>query len=279
LALTAGFFFGLKNKVKKILILLIGIASFYLLILTASRVSFVAYLIAVTFTLVGLKKYWWVGPVLAVSLVGMLFSEEIAQRYALTFNIDLSALSSKIQRKPREEQIFLVPTPLPTPAEIVEEVEEVKKPTPTPKAAAVEVEEWKPSTELAVEYSSGIRFDVEWPRSLRAFAKNPFLGTGYSSVTLATDNDYLRLLAETGFLGFLAFFLIFLEIVRQVFHFARNSRPGLRKSLVMALSGAALGLLVNAVFIDVFESSKIAFIFWILMGILVGMIKLKEENA
>ncbi len=279
LAVTAGFFFGLKNKVKKILILLIGIASFYLLILTASRVSFVAYLIAVTFTLVGLKKYWWVGPVLAVSLVGMLFSEEIAQRYALTFNIDLSALSSKIQRKPREEQIFLVPTPLPTPAEIVEEVEEVKKPTPTPKAAAVEVEEWKPSTELAVEYSSGIRFDVEWPRSLRAFAKNPFLGTGYSSVTLATDNDYLRLLAETGFLGFLAFFLIFLEIVRQVFHFARNSRPGLRKSLVMALSGAALGLLVNAVFIDVFESSKIAFIFWILMGILVGMIKLKEENA
>jgi len=279
LAVTAGFFFGLKNKVKKILILLIGIASFYLLILTASRVSFVAYLIAVTFTLVGLKKYWWVGPVLAVSLVGMLFSEEIAQRYALTFNIDLSALSSKIQRKPREEQIFLVPTPLPTPAEIVEEVEEVKKPTPTPKAAAVEVEEWKPSTELAVEYSSGIRFDVEWPRSLRAFAKNPFLGTGYSSVTLATDNDYLRLLAETGFLGFLAFFLIFLEIVRQVFHFARNSRPGLRKSLVMALSGAALGLLANAVFIDVFESSKIAFIFWILMGILVGMIKLKEENA
>ncbi|NCO98578.1 hypothetical protein GW864_05470, partial [bacterium] len=54
---------------------------------------------------------------------------------------------------------------------------------------------------------------------------------------------------------------------------------GLRKSLVMALSGAALGLLANAVFIDVFESSKVAFIFWLLMGILVGMIKLKEENA
>lgn len=279
LAVTTGFFFGLKNKVKRILILLIGIASLYILILTASRVSFVAYLIAVTFTLVGLKKYWWVGPVLAVSLTGMLFSEEITQRYALTFNIDLSALSSKIQRKPQKEQIFLTPAPLPTPEETTEEVKEVKKPTPTPVAVAVEVEEWKPTTELAVEYSSGIRFDVEWPRSLRAFAKNPFLGTGYSSVTLATDNDYLRLLAETGFLGFLAFFLIFLEIARQIFHFARISRPGLKKSLVMALSGAALGLLANAVFIDIFESSKIAFIFWILMGILVGMIKLKEENA
>ncbi|PIU33326.1 hypothetical protein COT04_00655 [Candidatus Shapirobacteria bacterium CG07_land_8_20_14_0_80_39_12] len=280
LALTAGFFFGLKNKVKRILILLIGLASFYILILTASRVSFVAYLIAVTFTLVGLKKYWWVGPVLAFSLIGMLFSQEISQRYALTFNIDLSALSSKIQKRPQKEQIFLTPAPLPTPEEIVEEVEEVKRPTPKPIAtAAAEVEEWKPTTELSVEYSSGIRFDVEWPRSLRAFAKNPFLGTGYSSVTLATDNDYLRLLAETGLLGFLAFFLIFLEIGRQVFRFARISQPGLKKSLVMALSGAALGLLANAVFIDVFESSKVAFIFWLLMGILVGMIKLKEENA
>jgi len=280
LALTAGFFFGLKNKVKRILILLIGLASFYILILTASRVSFVAYLIAVTFTLVGLKKYWWVGPVLAFSLIGMLFSQEISQRYALTFNIDLSALSSKIQKRPQKEQIFLTPAPLPTPEEIVEEVEEVKRPTPKPIAtAAAEVEEWKPTTELSVEYSSGIRFDVEWPRSLRAFAKNPFLGTGYSSVTLATDNDYLRLLAETGLLGFLAFFLIFLEIGRQVFRFVRTSQPGLRKSLVMALSGAALGLLANAVFIDVFESSKVAFIFWLLMGILVGMIKLKEENA
>lgn len=279
LAVTTGFFFGLKNKVKRASILLIGIASFYILILTASRVSFVAYLIAVTFTLVGLKKYWWVGPVLAVSLTGMLFSEEIAQRYALTFNIDLSALSSKMLKRPQKEQVFLTPAPLPTPEETVEETEEIKKPTPTPVAAVAKVEEWKPTTELAVEYSSGIRFDVEWPRSLRAFTKNPFLGTGYSSVTLATDNDYLRLLAETGFLGFLAFFLIFLEIARQVFHFARISKPGLKKSLVMALSGAALGFLANAVFIDVFESSKIAFIFWILMGILVGMIKLKEENA
>ncbi len=280
LAVTAGFFFGLKNKIKKILILLSGLASFYILILTASRVSFVAYLIAITFILVSLKKYWWVGPVLAFSLMGMLFSQEISQRYALTFNIDLSALSSKIQKKPQKEQVFLVPTPLPEPTEeVVEEIEEVEELEPKPTAKVREVEEWQPTAELSVEYSSGIRFDVEWPRSLRAFAKNPFLGTGYSSVTLATDNDYLRLLAETGLLGFLAFFLIFLEIGKQVFRFARNSYPGLRKSLVMALSGAALGFLANAVFIDVFESSKIAFVFWLLMGILVGMIKLKKENA
>jgi len=280
LALTAGFFFGLKNKVKKILILFLGLGSFYLLILTASRVSFIAYLIAIIFVFLSLKKYWWLGPVLAVSLVGMLLSEDITQRYALTFNINLSALSSKIPR--REKAPVLTPTPTPTPLpEVAKKPVKVVAtkpkaiPTPTPVATISAVEEWKPTTELAVEYSSGIRFNVEWPRSLRAFAKNPLLGAGYSSVTLATDNDYLRLLAETGLLGFMAFFLIFLEIGRRVILFARQTKPGLEKAVVLGISGGIVGFFANAVFIDVFESSKVAFIFWLLMGILVGIIKMK----
>lgn len=285
LAVTVGFFFGIKNKTKKILILLIGVGSFYLLILTASRVSFIAYLVAVTFVMIGLKKYWWVGPVLALSIVGMLLSEDITQRYALTFNINLSALSSKMP-KMRTLEPTPTPTPLPLPQVTSKPIRVVGggkarlTPTPTLEAtAAAELEEWKPTTELSVQYSSGIRFNVEWPRSLRAFAKNPFLGTGFSSVTLATDNDYLRLLAETGLLGFIAFFLIFLEIGRRVINFVKWAKPGLEKALVLGLSGAAIGLLANAVFIDVFESSKIAFIFWLLMGFLVGIIKTSKENA
>jgi len=119
---------------------------------------------------------------------------------------------------------------------------------------------------------------VEWPRSLRAFAKNPFLGTGFSSVTLATDNDYLRLLAETGLLGFIAFFLIFLEIGRRVLVFLKKAKAGLERALVAGLAGGALGLLANALFIDVFESSKVAFIFWILMGSLVGLMNISEKT-
>jgi len=235
--------------------------------------------------MVGLKKYWWVGPVLALSITGMLLSEDITQRYALTFNIDLSALSSKMP-KMRTLKPTPTPTPLPLPQVTSKPIKVVgggkARPTPTPTleaTVAAELEEWKPTTELSVQYSSGIRFNVEWPRSLRAFAKNPLLGTGFSSVTLATDNDYLRLLAETGLLGFMAFFLIFLEIGRRVIGFVREAKPGLEKSLVLGLSGAAIGLLANAVFIDVFESSKIAFIFWLLMGSLVGIMKTAKENA
>ena len=287
LAVTAGFFFGLKSKPQKIAVLLIGMASFYLLILTASRVSFAAYLIAISFVLISLRKYWWVGPVLAFSLAGMLLSEDITQRYALTFNIDLSALSSRIPRLPQKPEVIPTPTPTPTlipevspkPVKVVSK-KVIPTPTPTPVATvSAEIEEWKPTTELAVQYSSGIRFNVEWPRSLRAFAKNPLLGTGYSSVTLATDNDYLRLLAETGLLGFAAFFLIFLEIGRRVILFVKRAKPDFHKALVLGISGGVLGLFANAIFIDVFESSKIAFMFWLWSGILVGIMKLAEENV
>ena len=288
LAIVIAFAFALKNKWAKLLTVLIGISSYYILILTASRVSFVAYLIAAAFVLILLKKYWWVGPILVLSITGMLLSSEISQRYALTFDIDLAAISARLPKR-EVKPVGLVPTLTPTP--IPEEkdpktggrvVKSIPTPTPTlePEAtASAEIEEWRPTTELAVEYSSGIRFNVEWPRSLRAFAKNPILGTGYSSVTLATDNDYLRLLAETGLLGFITFFMIFFEILRRVVVFLRSNTKGFARNLVIGLSGAAIGLLGNAVFIDVFESSKIAFIFWLLMGILVGIMQISQNKT
>ena len=279
LTLAVGFFFGLKNKPAKIATLLLGLASLYILILTASRISFAAYLLATVFVMLALRKYWWLGPVLALSLGMMLLSEGITQRYALTFNIDLSALSSKLSRNQPPKPI-LTPSPEKEPEVVKEEPVKPKTIlTPTPIISKPETEEeWVPTTELAVQYSSGIRFDVEWPRSLRAFAKNPFLGTGYSSVTLATDNDYLRLLAETGIMGFAAFFLIFLEIGRRVLVFLKKAKAGLERALVAGLAGGALGLLANALFIDVFESSKVAFIFWILMGSLVGLMNISEKT-
>src|SRR3990167_10675400 len=51
---------------------------------------------------------------------------------------------------------------------------------------------------VAEDRSFNIRLKAEWPRAIRAFLKNPVLGTGYSSVGLAVDNDYLRSLAESG---------------------------------------------------------------------------------
>jgi len=123
--------------------------------------------------------------------------------------------------------------------------------------------------------STSIRLNVEWPRAIRALTKNPILGTGYSSITLATDNDYLRLLGETGVLGFASFFLIFLRI-GQVFLAALplpNRFSGVALGFMTGIIGGLGGTFLSATFIDLFEASKFATILWFLLGCAVVLAK------
>jgi O-antigen ligase len=120
--------------------------------------------------------------------------------------------------------------------------------------------------------STTIRLNVEWPRAIRAFLKNPLLGTGYSSITLATDNDYLRALGEVGLFGFLAFVFILVKIGLEARKIVFSKIPiEVEKAVLIGLVGGALGFLANALFIDVFEASKVAITFWLLMGLLIGI--------
>jgi O-antigen ligase len=130
------------------------------------------------------------------------------------------------------------------------------------------------STPAVEDRSTNIRFNVEWPRAIRALAKNPLLGTGYSSITLATDNDYLRLLGEVGLLGFFAFFLIFLRIGALYLDTLPLYRrfSGIELAFIAGAIGALPGLFANAVFIDIFEASKFAITFWLITGISLGLV-------
>jgi len=281
LCLSISFLVAVQKRRTKVLIFLLILASYYLLVLTASRISFAAYILAVVFLLPSLGKKWWVGPVVALSIAGMLLSADISQRYASTFNIDLSFLSGVVKVGP--PKVVIAPTLTPTPSlqlvgPVIKRPKGEPEPTLTPTSTPTPIPPSEPvePTEMAVARSTDIRFKVEWPRALRAFAKNPLLGTGYSSITLATDNDYLRMLGETGILGTLAFLAIFLEIGRRVLVFWQKVKPDFEKTVVLGISAAAFGFFLNAGFIDVFEASKIAFIFWILMGAMVKIIDLKS---
>lgn len=282
LAVMAAFFIYFRERWLKWLILLVAVFSFYLLILTASRVSFGAYLLGISFVLFFAGQKKWIIPIIVISLGAMSISGDLNQRFSALLKVDLSALSGQVRlfQKAEVKRIAIITSPTPS-ATVAPVASTPLRPTTTPelKVATGAAEEWPVEpVELAAQRSGAIRFDVEWPRSWRAFLKNPFLGTGYSSVTLATDNDYLRALAETGLLGFLAFALIFLEIARQTIVFLRSGKNFLAKIIVIGFSGAAIGILVNASFIDVFEASKVAFIFWILMGIMMGIEKTEEEK-
>ncbi len=132
---------------------------------------------------------------------------------------------------------------------------------------------------LAYDLSFTTRFQGEWPRTLLAFTRSIFLGSGYGSVSLAVDNNYLRILGETGLFGFASFLLIFLTAgiyIRKIFP---DVDSPLVRSFVIGFIAGTFGLLLNAVLIDVFEASKIAFTYWLLMGVTLGTLELyRREN-
>ena len=115
--------------------------------------------------------------------------------------------------------------------------------------------------------SFNIRLKAQWPRAVRAFLKNPVLGTGYSSVGLATDNDYLRSLAESGILGLLAFLLIIIRFFKTSLPHIINFHLTLESIFILSATLALFSLLLNALFIDVFEASKIALLTWLTLGL------------
>lgn len=143
-----------------------------------------------------------------------------------------------------------------------------------------------PDPALETNLSTNIRFDEEWPQAWRAFLRNPLVGSGYASLGVlyddqlgfATDNDYLRMLGETGIFGTLAFFFILFAFIKLVFPYLQQHREfSVAKGLVIGLSMAVVGFYINAVFIDVFEASKTAVFFWLFAGILVGIINSEQQ--
>ncbi len=131
----------------------------------------------------------------------------------------------------------------------------------------------------AYDLSFTTRFQGEWPRAIEAFKKNLLIGSGYGSVSLAVDNNFLRILGEVGILGFLAFFLLFLILGIYVKKIYPDIDSPLAKSFVLGFVAGVIGLSLNAVLIDVFEASKIAFLLWILVGIVFGILRLYQVHS
>lgn len=118
------------------------------------------------------------------------------------------------------------------------------------------------------DISVATRLQVEWPRAIKAFLKYPLFGKGPSSITEATDNDYLRWLGEFGIIGTLLFMTILGKLFLTLFFAAKNSISD--RFFIAGILTGYYGLLINAVMIDIFEASKVAFTFWMIMGMMIG---------
>jgi len=141
---------------------------------------------------------------------------------------------------------------------------------------------------LKKELSLCIRQEVLWPRAIEGFLTNPWTGTGYATLTKdavdvfteadSTDNNYLRTAGETGALGFISFY----GCVALGLYFAArniNNKDPILATLSIGILGGTIGLLLNAVYIDVFASSKVAESLWALYGLFFAYIVIDKKPS
>lgn len=263
----------IKNKKLKILSFILFLIGFHLLTLTASRISIFAFWGSATLCLILIRKYLWVIPLTFLIIFSFFNSKDLNQRLLATLKIF----------SPPSKTATIDTTPSPAPPTTMPLVSPTKGPviayvTPIPTVFRHQpLEEFIPiDADAGVARSGEIRFNVEWPRAITAFRKNPLLGTGLGSITLATDNDYLRFLGESGLLGFLSFSFIFVYLFIKSLPFIIKRKTDFYSQLPLIFFSVMLCIWSNAIFIDIFEASKVAYPLWILMALYYQSLTLKK---
>jgi len=281
LIIIAGVGLVAKNRYLMSISLIIFLLGFHILTLTASRVSIFAFWGGIIITLLAVKKYLWIFPISTLVIFSMFNSKDLNQRLLATIP------AIKIQINKRSTTFLPTPTPtlIPTTTPVIagpipsSPPRPVFTPTPTPTIFRHKLEEFPPiDSDIGVARSGEIRFNVEWPRAINAFRKNYLLGSGLGSITLATDNDYLRLLGESGLFGFISFLAIFLFFSLQTIAIFFKKKRSDIDNYSLILFGALVAQMANAIFIDVFEASKTAYTFWIIMGIYYRLLEFSHSD-
>ncbi len=281
LVMLGGMFFYIKKPLEKALILIVGLFSFLLLGLTAARVSFVATLLGLIYSfflseqgatpkvrgLSSLKtKIVLIGFLIFASVSVVAIVPDLRHRFVATLTVNFLGGGGPKYTPPAG----MVQKPGMRVSETSRAalLNQATKSGEDIATVASDIAPGEPinSTELGVYRSYGIRLDVEWPRAINAFLRNPLLGTGYSSISIATDNDILRSLGEVGLLGTSALVAIFYILLRRMYQFIKKS-SGFERSFIVGVFCFLLALFVTSLFIDVFEASKIATITWFILGV------------
>ncbi len=288
-------FYFAKEK-NSYLYLFIG--ALLILLYTSSRSSFIAYFVATVAFLLFIRKFKFLIFVLILT-VGLMFTTgEITKRFLKTFQVrrilvddrtgavyigqtittkELPAGSFyvKLRNQSKGDNLNLFRN------QIVQE--KVREATLSGEITSAEEEKYiatlsanlKSVNTVVSDISMATRFQIEWPRAINAFKKNPLLGTGPSSLTEATDGDYFRWLGEFGLLGTIAFLNILFLILKTVWDKTKKL-PLNDKLISYGFIFGFLALFINASYIDAFEASKVAYTFWTLSGLFIGYFNLSK---
>lgn len=258
------------NKYWKGIILTLSAVSFFVLILTAARQAFAATLIGVVVSLWLIKKRMIILLIIAIAAGALIYPSQLRDRLLSTITINIQKGGERYEpiNTKNKNASFNIPTLK------VATISAVPEATTSTDYIASDIAPGEPTdtTQLGVYRSFAIRMNYEWPAAIRAFTKNPFLGTGYSSLGLATDNDVLRSLGEVGLLGTLAFVLLLIEVTKRIWSNLKSTDKFLR-FFSAGILAMVLAFIVNSLLIDAFEASKVASLFWLLVGITLAIRK------
>ncbi len=155
------------------------------------------------------------------------------------------------------------------------------------------VEQPRTWSDNALKYglSFAIRLDELWPNAIKGFLRNPVFGSAYATLNKkefqqfteaeSTDNNFLRTLGETGLVGFITFYGAIVTLLIVLYRNQQKTQDEWLKYANVAFIAASIGLLLNATYIDVFASSKVAFTYWALAGAILAYNQqvMKKHNA
>ncbi len=256
----------------------LGILSFVVLIMTAARQSFVAAMIGILLTLWLLGKRMLIGVLFLLVLGALIYPSQLRDRLFSTLTVNVLQQGERYEGKSGnagQRDAINIPT---IPNFIATSSSESSRSASASSHIASDIAPGEPldTTQLGVYRSFEIRLKVEWPRAIRAFLKNPLLGTGYSSLELATDNDILRSLGEVGLLGTMAFAFVLIALIRRLIRLSRSGDKFIH-AYALGITAMVIAFILNATFIDVFEASKLATLFWLVTGLSLGLEK--EKNV
>ncbi|OGK30191.1 hypothetical protein A3F29_00845 [Candidatus Roizmanbacteria bacterium RIFCSPHIGHO2_12_FULL_33_9] len=301
--IAIGYYLYTKRK-WVILVFTLGISN---LIYTVQRISFFAYGVSTTLFLLLVKRFKLYIYIVLLSAGLILVSGDLTERFAQTFQFRLIFVNTKTGNVDINQTISVkelpagnLEIPIPAKKKAVKKTEKEQKEIDAiaQKQALAEAQLRGISinsaefNKLVNQFSSLIdvkrallcdiscstRLQIEWPRAVYAFLKNPLFGTGASSLTEATDSDYFRWFGEFGLIGALLFWYILFAIAR----FNIKNKKILsqdEKELYYGFLFGFFALVLNASYIDVFEASKVAYSFWLIAGSFTGYMLTKvAEN-
>lgn len=131
---------------------------------------------------------------------------------------------------------------------------------------------------IGVAESAAARID-SWQEGVQKWAKRPILGYGVPSGAVI-DNQYMRVLTETGILGFAAFIWLLMKIFQVVWQVYCNAKGnGFIQGISLGFIAGFVGLLVQNVTAANFIIVRIMEPFWFLAAIIIMLPEIYNKKV